>query len=162
MENKGLTFTTDGYADYCNIAVKMDCNEVYNTVDVLLDCLSHSEDYLDDDGRFYICHLIRALIPSQEQMKLIFNSQLQGNPHEENKQLAMQVKNLKNENERLVSDIKTIEERNETLNYTINVQNEVIERRDEFVKIMEGRIDILKKLTEAKENLKVLESSIQE
>lgn len=158
MENKGLTFTNEEHTAYCNIAVQIDCYEVYDTVDVLLDCLSQ----LEYTNRYYICQLIRALLPSQEQMKLIANSQLQENPHEENKQLAMQVECLKNENERLVMNLDAVKETKEVLNAAIKAQDVKIETKDRIIKDMQNMIDTLKNTEKITADLKQLESSIQE
>lgn len=77
MENKGLKFEKAATKTYCNIVLEADYCDVHNTIDTLLECLSGMDESLvGNSERFYITQLIRALLPSEEQMLLLSEAQL--------------------------------------------------------------------------------------
>lgn len=70
MENKGLIFNK-GITNSVTITIEnLDAVELNKTIDALLDCICSMPDDLQGcNERYYICNVIRSLIPSGKQMK---------------------------------------------------------------------------------------------
>ena len=80
MKNNGLNFEKrEGYSNYwTTISIEADAGDVYELISTLLQYLhSADEGLVDNADRFRICQLIKALLPSMEQMQLLQDTQIE-------------------------------------------------------------------------------------
>lgn len=75
MEHKGVVFSKNGVFETFTITVNGGSVEYLDTIDALLQTLHSAVEGLQDDKeRYYICNIIRAMLPSDEQIELILQN----------------------------------------------------------------------------------------
>lgn len=99
MEQTGLIFTKTKEATFCNITIEADYTDIHRTIDTLLCSLQEmTDDFWGQSERFQVCQLIRALLPSEEQMQLIPMRNLNPPKNYENRRIQTDYNGANQEN----------------------------------------------------------------
>ena len=159
---EGLNFSKPGAGDLirCTVGMYLDYSEVRLSITALLRALEL--EYIEYCDRSYIVGIIKSLLPSEEQFKIIQDLQLSGNAHEENKRLAMQIECLKSKNDSLIMNMDAVKETKEALNDTIRSNDAIIEVKDQTIKELKEIIDTLRKPEKAPADREALEANAWE